>query len=46
MILTNAKVVTHDDVFLGTVEINEAGLIQSVSEGISTLPQAMNLEGD
>jgi alpha-D-ribose 1-methylphosphonate 5-triphosphate diphosphatase len=45
MILTNAKLVTHDDVFLGTVEIAD-GHIRSVSEGVSTLPAAMDLEGD
>ncbi|NBV89066.1 MAG: alpha-D-ribose 1-methylphosphonate 5-triphosphate diphosphatase, partial [Betaproteobacteria bacterium] len=45
MILTNATVVTHDDAFLGTVEV-ESGRIHSISEGRSMLPQAVDLEGD
>jgi len=45
MILTNAKIITHDDVFVGTVEVH-AGRIRAVSEGLSTSPAAIDLEGD
>lgn len=45
MILTNAKIITHDDVFVGTVEVH-AGRIRAVSEGLSTSPAATDLEGD
>jgi len=44
-ILTNARVVTANDVFLGTVVVRN-GLIHDVSEGVSQLPQAQDLEGD
>jgi alpha-D-ribose 1-methylphosphonate 5-triphosphate diphosphatase len=44
-ILTNAKVVTADQVFTGTVVLRD-GLIQDVQPGVSQLPQAQNLNGD
>lgn len=44
-ILTNARVVTDSEVFLGTVAVRD-GLIHDVSQGLCTLPQAQNLEGD
>ncbi|MEY2777515.1 MAG: putative PhnM protein [Pseudomonadota bacterium] len=45
MILTNAKVITHQDVFLGTVELKD-GRIHLISEGVSSHPSAINLQGD
>lgn len=44
-ILTNARVVTADEVFLGTLAVRN-GQIHDVSEGVSQLPQAQDLEGD
>jgi len=44
-ILTNARVVTADQVFTGTVVLRD-GLIQDVQTGVSYLPQAQNLDGD
>ncbi|MEG3618678.1 alpha-D-ribose 1-methylphosphonate 5-triphosphate diphosphatase [Magnetovibrio sp. PR-2] len=45
MILTNAKVVTRDEVVTGTVEV-EAGRIVSVERGNTSLPIAQDLDGD
>jgi alpha-D-ribose 1-methylphosphonate 5-triphosphate diphosphatase len=44
-ILTNARIVTADQVFTGTVVLRD-GLISEVDAGVSHLPQAQNLEGD
>lgn len=44
-ILTNARIVTADRVFLGTVVLRD-GLISAVEEGRSQLPQAQDLHGD
>ncbi len=44
-ILTNARIVTADQVFTGTVVLHD-GLISDVQSGASCLPQAQNLEGD
>lgn len=44
-ILTNAKIVTADHVFTGTVVLRD-GLISAVDEGISQLARAQNLGGD
>lgn len=44
-ILTNAKIVTAEQVFIGTVVLRD-GLISEVDDGISQLPQAQNLSGD
>ncbi|MBK5396625.1 alpha-D-ribose 1-methylphosphonate 5-triphosphate diphosphatase [Pseudomonas sp. TH39(2020)] len=44
-ILSNARVVTADRVFLGTVVLRD-GLIADVAEGPSRLPQAQDLNGD
>lgn len=44
-ILTNAKIVTAERVFLGTVVLRD-GLIDAVEEGRSQLPQAQDLHGD
>lgn len=44
-ILTNARIVTADQVFTGTVVLRD-GLISDVQSGASCLPQAQNLEGD
>jgi alpha-D-ribose 1-methylphosphonate 5-triphosphate diphosphatase len=44
-ILTNARIVTADQVFTGTVVLRD-GLIQDVQTGVSYLPQAHNLDGD
>ena len=45
LILTNAKVVTRDEVVLGTVEV-DSGRIVSVERGNTSLPGAQNMEGD
>ena len=45
MILTNAKVVTRDEVMTGTVEV-EGGRIVSVERGNTSLPSAQDLDGD
>jgi len=45
LILTNARIVTRDEVILGTVEI-ESGRIVSVDRGNTTLPGAQNLDGN
>ncbi len=44
-ILTNARIVTADQVFTGTVVLRD-GLISEVATGVSHLPQSQNLEGD
>ncbi|HEX8589245.1 alpha-D-ribose 1-methylphosphonate 5-triphosphate diphosphatase [Pseudomonas sp.] len=44
-ILTNAKIVTADHVFTGTVVLRD-GLISAVDEGVSQLARAQNLGGD
>ena len=44
-ILTNARIVTADQVFTGTVVLRD-GLIAEVQRGLSQLPQAHNLDGD
>src|SRR5690606_3405696 len=44
-IFTNARVVTRDEVILGTVAIRD-GLIHDVSEGACSLSQAQDLQGD
>jgi alpha-D-ribose 1-methylphosphonate 5-triphosphate diphosphatase len=44
-ILTNARIVTADQVFTGTVVLRD-GLISEVETGVSYLPQAQNLDGD
>lgn len=44
-ILTNARIVTADQVFTGTVVLCD-GLISDVQSGASYLPQAHNLDGD
>lgn len=45
ILLTNAKIVTPDEVFLGTVEVCH-GTILSVERGNTCLPNAFDLEGD
>lgn len=44
-ILTNAKIVTAEQVFTGTVVLRD-GVISEVQTGFSHLPQAQNLDGD
>ena len=44
-ILTNARVVTASEIFLGTVAMRN-GQIYDVSEGMSLLPQEQDIEGD
>jgi alpha-D-ribose 1-methylphosphonate 5-triphosphate diphosphatase len=44
-ILTNARIVTGDQVFNGTVVLRD-GLISEVETGLSRLPSAQNLNGD
>ena len=44
-ILTNARIVTAEHEFVGTLVLRE-GLIAQVEEGVSGLPQAQNLGGD
>ncbi len=44
-IYTNAKIVTADDVFTGTVVVRD-GLISEISEGKSQLSAAQDLNGD
>lgn len=44
-VLTNAQVVTANDVFIGTVVLRD-GLIADVQPGISQLPHAQSLNGD
>lgn len=44
-ILSNARLVTADRVFLGSVVMRD-GLIADVAEGLSRLPQAQDLNGD
>ncbi|WP_341964388.1 alpha-D-ribose 1-methylphosphonate 5-triphosphate diphosphatase [Pseudomonas sp. RC10] len=44
-ILTNARIVTADQVFTGTVVLRD-GMISDVQTGVSYLPQAQNLDGD
>ena len=45
MILTNARIITDDDCFIGTLEI-QTGRIKSIDEGLSSSPAALDLEGD
>ena len=45
MILTNAQVVTADQVFLGTVQVRD-GIITDVQEGVSHALGAQDLHGD
>jgi len=44
-IFTNARVVTADAVFAGTVAVRDSR-IAAVDEGVSALPAALDLEGD
>lgn len=44
-ILTNARVVTESEVFLGTVVVRD-GLISDISEGVSQLAKSQDLQGD
>ncbi|MFJ3370051.1 alpha-D-ribose 1-methylphosphonate 5-triphosphate diphosphatase [Pseudomonas sp. NPDC086251] len=44
-ILSNARLVTADRVFLGTLVLRD-GLIADIAEGLSQLPQAQDLNGD
>ena len=44
-ILTNARIVTAEQEFVGTLVLRD-GLIAQVEEGVSGLPQAQNLGGD
>ncbi|NYT76098.1 alpha-D-ribose 1-methylphosphonate 5-triphosphate diphosphatase [Alcaligenaceae bacterium] len=44
-IFTNTRVVTADEVFLGTVVVRE-GVIHDVNSGLSSLPGAHDLDGD
>ncbi|WP_324733890.1 alpha-D-ribose 1-methylphosphonate 5-triphosphate diphosphatase [Pseudomonas paeninsulae] len=44
-ILTNARVVTAEQAFVGTLVLRD-GLIAQVDEGVSGLPQALDLGGD
>jgi alpha-D-ribose 1-methylphosphonate 5-triphosphate diphosphatase len=44
-ILTNARIVTAEHVFTGTVVLRD-GLISEVDDGISQMAQAQNLNGD
>jgi alpha-D-ribose 1-methylphosphonate 5-triphosphate diphosphatase len=44
-ILSNARLVTADRVFLGTLVLRD-GLIADIAEGLSRLPQAQDLNGD
>jgi len=44
-ILTNARVVTDTEVFMGTVAIRD-GVIHDVMQGRSQLPQAQDMQGD
>ena len=44
-ILTNARIVTAEQEFVGTLVLRD-GLIAQVEEGVSGLPQAQNLNGD
>src|SRR5690606_4926067 len=44
-ILTNARVVTESEVFLGTVVVCD-GLISDISEGVSQLARSQDLQGD
>ncbi|WP_372867415.1 alpha-D-ribose 1-methylphosphonate 5-triphosphate diphosphatase [Pseudomonas sp.] len=44
-ILTNARVVTAEQAFVGTLVLRD-GLLAQVEEGVSGLPQALDLGGD
>ncbi|WNF48105.1 alpha-D-ribose 1-methylphosphonate 5-triphosphate diphosphatase [Pseudomonas sp. SG20056] len=44
-ILTNARIITAEQEFVGTLVLRD-GLIAQVEEGVSGLPQAQNLNGD
>ena len=44
-ILTNARVVTDTEVFVGTVAVRD-GLIHDIVQGRSQLPQAQDMQGD
>lgn len=44
-ILTNARVVSAEQAFVGTLVLRD-GLIARVDEGVSGLPQALDLDGD
>lgn len=45
LILTNARVVTRDDVFIGSVVVRD-GRITAVDEGLTSVPGAQDLDGD
>ncbi len=45
LILTNAKIVTANEIFTGTVHVID-GLIVDVAHGVTVLPSAVDLEGD
>lgn len=45
LILTNAKIVTRDEVVMGTVEV-DSGRIVAIDRGNTSLPGAQNLNGD
>ncbi len=44
-LLTNARIVTEEGVFTGTIRFDDTG-IKAVSEGVSQAPQAVDCEGD
>ncbi|MEK6295655.1 MAG: alpha-D-ribose 1-methylphosphonate 5-triphosphate diphosphatase, partial [Paraburkholderia tropica] len=45
MLITNARIVTRDDVFTGTLRV-EDGMIRELSRGTSAAPEAEDWEGD
>lgn len=45
MILTNARIVTPDDVFLGTIKV-EKGIISDMQKGVTSVRKVSDLEGD
>jgi alpha-D-ribose 1-methylphosphonate 5-triphosphate diphosphatase len=45
LILTNAKIVTRDEIIMGTVEV-DSGRIVAIDRGNTSLPGAQNLHGD
>ena len=44
-ILTNARLILEDEVVTGTIAFDEAG-IRSVDQGRSSLPEAIDVQGD
>lgn len=45
LVLTNARVVTEDQCFLGTLVVEE-GIITAVDRGLTRVPEAIDCEGD